>query len=98
MASLAGLMRQQSPAARASMMQVVATQIESLAGTMAEGDATERRRAAIGMWSAMVGALILARSIDDPVLSEELLTATRAWIDERTTPGDRKSTRLNSSH
>lgn len=91
MASLAGLMRQQSPAARASMMQVVATQIESLAGTMAEGDATERRRAAIGRWSAMVGALILARSIDDPVLSEELLTETRAWIDERTTPGQRAS-------
>jgi len=91
MASLAGLMRQQSPEARTSMMQVVATQIENLAGAITEGDATERRRAAIGRWSAMVGALILARSIDDPVLSEELLTETRAWIDERTTPGHRAS-------
>lgn len=96
MASLAGLMRQQSPEARASMMQVVATQIENLAGAMVEGDAAERRRAAIGRWSAMVGALILARSIDDPVLSNELLSETRAWIDGKSKPGSPVSTQAGS--
>ncbi|TIQ44518.1 MAG: TetR/AcrR family transcriptional regulator, partial [Mesorhizobium sp.] len=41
----------------------------------------DRRRAAIGCWAAMVGAVILARAIDDPALSDEVLEQTRAWID-----------------
>jgi TetR/AcrR family transcriptional repressor of nem operon len=28
----------------------------------------------------MVGAVILARAIDDPALSDEVLEQTRAWI------------------
>lgn len=87
MAALAGLMRQQSPEARASMAQVLAVQIAALTDVTPVADATERRRAAIGSWSAMVGALILARSIDDPALSDELLSQTRAWIEERKMPG-----------
>jgi TetR/AcrR family transcriptional repressor of nem operon len=42
----------------------------------------ERRRAAIGRVSAMVGALILSRAIGDGALSEEVLTATRDWLEE----------------
>ena len=30
----------------------------------------------------MVGAVILARAIDDPELSEEVLTQTRGWIND----------------
>jgi TetR/AcrR family transcriptional repressor of nem operon len=86
-AALAGLMRQQAPEARASMAQVLAGQIGSLTTAMPGTDAAERRLAAIGSWSAMVGALILARSIDDPVLSNELLTKTRTWIDDRNSRG-----------
>jgi TetR/AcrR family transcriptional repressor of nem operon len=86
MAALAGFMRQQAPEARASMAQVLASQIGTLSEIMPDIDPARRRRAAIGSWSAMVGALILARSIDDPALSDELLSETRAWIDERNTP------------
>lgn len=86
MAALAGLMRDQAPEARAAMAQRLAEQIDSLAAATPGADVAERRRAAIGSWSAMVGALILARSIDDPVLSGELLSETRAWIDERRAP------------
>lgn len=89
MAALAGLMRQQTPEARAAMAKILAAQIEGLVDTMPGVDAAARRRAAIGNWSAMVGALILARSIDDPTLSGELLTETRAWIDSAMPP-DRK--------
>jgi hypothetical protein len=39
--------------------------------------ARERRRAALAAWSAMVGAVTLARIADDPVLSEEILSETR---------------------
>jgi TetR/AcrR family transcriptional repressor of nem operon len=87
MAALAGLMRQQAPEARASMAQVLASQINTLTDVMPSVDPAKRRRAAIGSWSAMVGALILSRSIDDPALSAELLSETQAWIGGSTIPG-----------
>lgn len=86
MAALAGFMRQQAPEARASMAQVLAAQIATLTEMIPGVDPVKRRTAAIGSWSAMVGALILARSIDDPTLADELLSGTRAWIDEKMTP------------
>lgn len=49
----------------------------------APGDEAAQRRNAIASWSAMVGALILARVSDDPKLSDEILEQTRAWIAER---------------
>jgi TetR/AcrR family transcriptional repressor of nem operon len=88
MAALAGFMRQQAPEARASMAQVLALQINTLTDVMPGADPAKRRRAAIGSWSAMVGALILSRSIDDPALSGELLSETREWIGEKTIPGN----------
>ena len=36
----------------------------------------------MGVWSAMVGALILARAVDDPALSDDVLAQTRAWIED----------------
>ncbi len=39
--------------------------------------AEAKRKAALATLSGMVGALILARAVDDPVLSEELLEAAR---------------------
>ena len=85
-AALAGLMRDQTPEVRAAMAQKLATQIESLSAAIPGADRAERRRAAVGSLSAMVGALILARSVDDPALSDELLAETRAWIGERSPP------------
>jgi TetR/AcrR family transcriptional repressor of nem operon len=41
--------------------------------------AREKRRAAIAAWSAMVGAMVLARIVDDE-LSREILTETRASL------------------
>jgi TetR/AcrR family transcriptional repressor of nem operon len=38
----------------------------------------ERRREAIAAWSAMVGAMVLARLVDDDKLSREILSATHA--------------------
>jgi TetR/AcrR family transcriptional repressor of nem operon len=83
-ASLAGLMRQQTPAARAAMATTLRSQIARFSAALAEGDDAERRRAAIGRWSAMVGAVVLARAVDDPALADELLAETRAWL--ATTP------------
>lgn len=86
MGALAGLLRDQAPETQAAMAHRLTAQIDDLTGAMSGTDALDRRRAAIGSWSAMVGALILARSVNDLRLSDELLTETRAWIDTRSPP------------
>lgn len=80
MASLAGLMRHQTPPARGAMAEGLDAHIGRLAEALPGDDGAERRRAAIGRWAAMVGAVILSRAIDDAALSNELLRETRAWI------------------
>jgi TetR/AcrR family transcriptional repressor of nem operon len=60
-------------------------QIEHFAAALPGGDHAERRRDAIGRWSAMVGAVVLARAVDDQALSDELLAETRAWLSEKAT-------------
>lgn len=79
-AGLAADIRHQTPAARSAMAEGLRSQIDRICKALPQLDAADRRRAAIGSWSAMVGAVILARAIDDPTLSDEILEQTRAWI------------------
>ena len=65
---------------RHSMTEAVRSRINHL-GVEAEGDTPhEKRRAAIAAWSAMVGAMVLARLVDDEKLSKEILKETRASL------------------
>ncbi|KQN04080.1 TetR/AcrR family transcriptional regulator [Sphingomonas sp. Leaf25] len=80
MASLAGLMRHQTPDARAAMARGLDAHLDRFAQALPGDDDAARRRAAIGRWAAMVGAVVLARAVDDTALSDELLRETRAWI------------------
>jgi TetR/AcrR family transcriptional regulator, transcriptional repressor for nem operon len=65
---------------RRTMTESVRRQIDRFsAGTKGE-TAREKRRAAIAAWSAMVGAMVLARVVDDDRLSREILTETRASL------------------
>ncbi|MCH4024473.1 MAG: TetR/AcrR family transcriptional regulator [Acetobacter sp.] len=79
-AGLAAETRHQRPAARAAMTQGLHTQIDTLCKAFRGKSDSDKRRAAIGCWSAMVGALILSRAIDDQAFSAEILEQTRAWI------------------
>jgi TetR/AcrR family transcriptional regulator, transcriptional repressor for nem operon len=79
-AGLAADIRHQTPAARSAMTEGLRSQIDRIGTALPELDPADRRRAAIGSWAAMVGAVILARAIDDPALSDEVLEQTRAWI------------------
>lgn len=81
-ASLAAETRHQTTPARAAMTNGQRAQIERIAKQIPGKNAAKQRRAAIGSWSAMVGALILARALDDRTLSDEVLEQTRAWISE----------------
>ena len=65
---------------RHRMTEAVRNRINHLS-VEAEGDRPkEKRRAAIAAWSAMVGAMVLARLVDDEALSKEILSATRVSL------------------
>ena len=52
-------------------------QIERIAGLFRRGTPTARRRQAIVTYAGLVGALTLARAVDDPALAEEILVVAR---------------------
>jgi TetR/AcrR family transcriptional repressor of nem operon len=65
---------------RREMTEAVRRQIDRLGEETAGETAREKRRAAIAAWSAMVGAMVLARIVDDDKLSREILSETRASL------------------
>lgn len=79
-AGLAGRMPQQAPEAQAAMADGLASHLDRMAAAFPGATAEDKRRAAIGTWSAMVGALLLARAVGESPLADELLCETRAWI------------------
>lgn len=82
-AGLVAAIRHQTPAAKAAMTQGLRAQIARIETALPDAAPTDRHRAAIGSWAAMVGAVILARAIDDPALSDDILEQTRSWIEVR---------------
>ena len=52
-------------------------QIDRIAALLKRGTPAARRRRAIATYAGMVGALMLARAVDDPSLAEEILAAAR---------------------
>lgn len=79
-AALAADTIHQKDSARSVMTQALEQQIERLSRIAPGRTAAQKRSAAVVSWSTMVGALILARASDDPALSDEILTDTRAWL------------------
>lgn len=69
-----------SPGLRHAMTAAVERQIERFAEATPGKTAKEKRRAGILAWSAMVGAVMLARIVDDEDLSQEILKETRASL------------------
>jgi TetR/AcrR family transcriptional regulator, transcriptional repressor for nem operon len=65
---------------RHSMTESVRRRINHLSAGAEGATPEEKRRAAIAAWSAMVGAMLLARIVDDEKLSNEILTETREFL------------------
>lgn len=84
-AALIADVRRQTPAARLAMTVGLESQIAHIASAIAATETPNARRAAIGAWASLVGALVLARTVEDPALSDEILHETREWISDRTT-------------
>lgn len=79
-AALASEIIRQPGDVRAEMTAGLQRQLESLARAAPGPDQDDKRRAAIGSWAAMVGALTLARMTSDAALSDEILKETRSWL------------------
>ena len=79
-AALAAATRQQSAATRKALTAAMSGHFDNLSKKVGGKRAAERRRTAIGSWSAMLGAVILARAVNDPDLADEILNETRLWI------------------
>ncbi|WP_175625410.1 MULTISPECIES: TetR/AcrR family transcriptional regulator [Oxalobacteraceae] len=71
-----------SDATRHALTENVKYRIENFAQTAQGKTELERRQAATGAWATMVGAVMLARLVDDPALSEQVLADTLAWLDK----------------
>jgi TetR/AcrR family transcriptional repressor of nem operon len=79
-AALGGEVARRSDAVRATVTKGVQAQLgvlERLAGGRSK---SARRKQAIATMSGLVGAMVLARLVDDPALSNEILTAAEAAL------------------
>ena len=70
----------QPGAARAEMTTGLRRQIDAISRIVAGATEADRRRAAIGIWATMVGAMTLARLTDDRKLSDEILNEAGEWL------------------
>ncbi len=81
-AGLAAETIRQAAEARYAMTEGQRRVLKQLADGLPNTTPAKARRTAIGTWAAMVGAMTLARVIDDPQLSDEVMKQTYAFIRE----------------
>jgi len=79
-ATLAGDMAREGVHARQAFTQGVRDLVGVLADAGSAGDERARRQEALATFSTMVGAIVLARAVDDPKLAAELLQAAREQV------------------
>jgi TetR/AcrR family transcriptional regulator, transcriptional repressor for nem operon len=83
-AALGADMARQSEGVRRGLTAYVRAQLDHFTRLLRNGPRASRRRRAIATLAGMVGALTLARAVDDPALSKEILDAARdAFGEER---------------
>jgi TetR/AcrR family transcriptional regulator, transcriptional repressor for nem operon len=70
-------MARQGEGVRRGLTTYVRAQLDRLAGLLTTGTRASRRKRAIATLAGMVGALTLARAVDDAALSKEILAAAR---------------------
>ncbi|HEX8393246.1 MAG TPA: TetR/AcrR family transcriptional regulator [Longimicrobium sp.] len=83
MPPLAGEMPRQPPEVRAAFTGQVRRALERTEANLPPGvDPAEREDVAIAVLAGMAGAMMLARAVDDPALSDRILRATRHVLTE----------------
>jgi TetR/AcrR family transcriptional repressor of nem operon len=86
MPGLAGELARQPAATRHAVTAPLRALVGVIARQLPEGDAVARERRALAIAASLVGALALARAVDDAALSDTILEATRAFVLEPRSP------------
>jgi TetR/AcrR family transcriptional regulator, transcriptional repressor for nem operon len=82
MAALGPEVARQGPSVRRAMTEELRPFIDYLSGVL-EGDSNKlRRQKALATYASLVGALVVSRVVDDPELSNEVLAAVAATMQE----------------
>lgn len=79
-AALGSDVSRQKPSVRHAVTDTVRSGLAALARLVPGRSTTARRQKAIGTYATMVGAMVLARAVDDPGLSQEILDAGLASL------------------
>jgi TetR/AcrR family transcriptional regulator, transcriptional repressor for nem operon len=74
----------QGPGLRKAMTVGIRRQLDRITSLLKHGTPAARRRRAIAAYAGMVGALTLARAVDDPVLAREILAVARGAFGKET--------------
>ncbi|QEX23094.1 TetR family transcriptional regulator [Hypericibacter adhaerens] len=80
LAALGPEIARQDPTLRHIVTEGLRALIDGLGKLIPNRSKAARRRKALALFSGMVGAIVLARAVDDPALSEEILRATEATL------------------
>lgn len=80
MAALGAEAARQNGPLRQAITEGVRSMADLMARLMPGRSKAARHRKALAAYASMVGALVLARAVDDPALSEEILQATAASL------------------
>jgi TetR/AcrR family transcriptional repressor of nem operon len=75
-------MARQGQGVRRCLTAHVRGQLDRFVRLLKHGSAASRRKRAIATLAGMVGALTLARAVDDPALSKEILAVARKAFGE----------------
>jgi TetR/AcrR family transcriptional repressor of nem operon len=85
-ASLGGETVRQSSSVRSTVTAGLRSMVDLLTGIIPGRSKVARREKALATMSGMVGALVLARAVDDDALSEEILRAALATFGQEQAP------------
>jgi TetR/AcrR family transcriptional repressor of nem operon len=79
-AALAGEAAREGPAVRRAFGRGIERLVAAVAGLLPGATERARRADAIAATASLVGAIVMARAVDDPALAQEILDAVRARI------------------
>lgn len=80
LAALGSDTARQGPAVRRAVTEGVRAQVDGLAGLVPGRTKAAKRQRALADYASLVGAMVLARAVDDPALSDEILRAAAAAL------------------
>jgi TetR/AcrR family transcriptional repressor of nem operon len=86
MAALGAEVARQGPAVRHAVTEELRLFFDSLSRVLPGSSNSARRQKAISTYALLVGGLVLARAVDDPAFSSEILHAAAASLHKEPSP------------